>query len=904
MKKNYKYLIIVLLSSLLFHQELLSQNLDQYYRDFLKVQNYYYTGNTKKLNKSSIKFKDNLASYGDNLYVLWIDLHTNETNNLESMLAFNKRLYGFSKPGESLAQNTQLNTQLSTELVGIINAKIEEGLITEFNKTKPSDFVKNIDGIRDLIDDEYISNYSWRLSSTLDAYLRDLILNVDQLCSLGRIDESFIHSNIERIIKTDVNDARHLCDCELRNEKLDQLCGYFKTLTASNTSFERVLKIAEYLNGLNYEMTILEQNSVFESIKKAPLLYQREYVESNFPLLNLKKRMKENHDSLIIVSLSSFKLNELIKYYQEVYLPETSLKIKSVILDGFDNMNIDPFNYKFAKVSMEAIGKKLDIKLPTSRIDSIQHLVETKSNSIKWFYEPQHPSDYSFFRYKVEGCEIVVAKNDIAIKSDYFGLVKFMDLFEFVSEEKCSDCPSKSIEPVLIIHDSILYFDIKTHYYESGSVSNFYKVNLRNGKLYDFKSNLLLLGVHSGQNGFQSFALDSRGYLINSTSEDTLFINSNTFLNSDFIYVVDYNSKSRPVLTGRGGQGHFIVMKNEDLKLELNGDPFFFDSEYFDLYTSVHSTYLWPSYLSYGRNYYALDEYYEVEKMRYLEVENRLLFSSLCNENPSQGLFHYHSKWIDADEQKCDYTNDLRKSLDRVEIITEKDLLHYPDIFLSKYKNYLVPYKSMNELYQLSEENKYTRSSYSTNNSINSYRLAEYFELMSNCDYRSRIKETYRNSINEHDGSVLGLLNLDWEGQLMVLPSIQVDRTAKLLFDHYSGMGEYKEVEPLASLECSVNLTFTEYNAREKSATIKVEVALKNLDDYYLANSVEKLSVNENLVNISLTKNGFTFLYKVDVELNQVDEFKKRVTEVKNQKERIVLKVYKDEAIFSWNPII
>lgn len=905
MKNKYKNLIIILFSSLLFPQALLSQSLDQYYRDFLKLQNYYFTGNTKKLNKSSIKFKNNLASYGDNLYFLWIDLHTKETNNLENMLAFNRRLNGFIKLGQSSALKAQLNTQLSTDLIGVISTKIEEELITEFDKLNPSDFVKNIDDILDLIDDENLSNYSWRLRSTLDAYMRSVILTVDQLCSMGRIGEPFILLNIERIINTDINKTRVLCDCDLRNEKLNQICDYIETLTTGSTSFDRVLKIAEHLNSLNYKMTILEQNSVFESIIKAPLIYQKAYIESNFPSWNLKEKMKENYDSQVMVSLSSFAFNDLVKFYQEVYLSETRMEIKSVILERADKMNVNPFNYKLAKISIEAIEKKLGIKLPTTRIDSIQNLVETEAKSIKWFYEPQHSSDYSIFRYQVEGCEIVVAKNDMAIKSAIFGIVRFTDMFEFVSEEECWDCPSQSIEPILIIHDSVLYFDIKTHYL-SGSVSNFYKVNFRNGKLYDFKSNLLLIGVHSDRYGLQNFALDSDGYLLNSNSKDTLYISSNSFLKSDFIYIVDYNSKSRPVLSGRGGQSQFIITRNEDLKLVLNGDPFFFDSEYFDLYTSVHSTYLWPSYLSYGKNYFALDEFYEVEKMKYLDVQNRLLFSSRCNENPNQGLYHYHSNWRDADEQMCDNTNDLKRILNRVEIITEKDLLHYPDIFLSKYKNYLVPYKSINEIYQLNEESTYSRSSYGTNNSINSYRLAEYFELMSNCDYRNQNKQTYRNSTTITEGVFIfyGLLNLDWDGQLMELPSIEVDSTAKLLLYNYSGMGAYQEVEPLASLECQLNLTFTEYNAKEKSATIKVDVTLSNLDDYYLANSVKKLRVYDNLVSIHLTKTGFTFSYKVDVELNQVEKFKQRVSEIKNQKGQIVFKIYNDEAIFSWHPVI
>ena len=189
-------------------------------------------------------------------------------------------------------------------------------------------------------------------------------------------------------------------------------------------------------------------------------------------------------------------------------------------------------------------------------------------------------------------------------------MIRFEDLFEFVSEEECWDC-QKYIEPILISNDSILYFDIKQGITKSGSVSNFYKANLRNSKTYDLSSNLLLLGVHSDQSGLQDFALDSEGYLLSSNFEDTLLIETNTFLKSDHIYVVDYNSKSRPVLLGKGGQSQALIMKQVGSKLELNGEPFFFDTEYFNLYTSGLSTHLWPSYLAYGKDYFSLDDYYE-----------------------------------------------------------------------------------------------------------------------------------------------------------------------------------------------------------------------------------------------------------------------------------------------------
>ena len=900
MKNYHKSLIIGFFISLLLPQEVLSQNLDKYYRDFSKVQTHYYSGNTKKLEKSILKLRSNLTSYSDNEYILWLDLYTNQTINIESMLALEKRFHAQVNSGGS----SGLNEQVSKDLMYEIRSKLEDGLITAFSEALPSDFVQNSDVILKLNKDYYKSIYSFRLNSALDAYLGNLVLNAYQLCALGNIDEWFIQSEIERITGKDVNEARVLCECGLQNEKLSRLCSYFDKLTDNSLSSAGLIKLAEYLNGLDFEFTEFEQNTVYKSIAKAPLSYQREYIDSDFPSLILKEKTKALHDSLVLALSSSSGMADLIKYHQEAYMPETKLAIKSVVIDRANEMNISPFNYKLTEVTMKAVTRKLDVKLPVSKIDSIQDYINSEVPTVKWFGKPQYASDYSFSRYQLGECEIKTAENDMAVYSSYFGLVRFEDLFEFVSEEECWDCPRKNIEPIMISNDSILYFDIRTSYYESGSVSNFFRANLRNGDTYDLNSNLLVLGVHSDQSGFQNFAINSDGYLLSNTSKDTLFIESNTFLKSDYIYVVDYNSKSRPVLLGKGGQNHALIAKQKDLELELNGDPIYFDSEYFNLYTSGLSTHLWPSYLTYGIDYFSLDDYNEVERATYLEVQNKLLFSSRCNKNPNQSLFLYHPNWIDSDEHECNDPDDLKNNFSRSQIITEKELPHYPDLFLSKYKNYLVPYQSINDLYQLSEESRYTRSSYRTNNSINSYRLAEYFELMRYCDYRTRIKETYMNSIYEMDGSVLGLINLSWDGQLRQLPSIHVDSSAKMLFDHYRLWSDYRTLAPLATFECSVNLTFTGYDAREKSALIKVDVKLKDLDDYYLAQTVKGINVLQNIVSLEIMDSGFTFSYKVDVELNQVENFKKRVSEFEQVQSKIDFKINDGEGIFSWNPVI
>ena len=900
MKNYHKLLLIGFFISLLLPQEVLSQNLDKYYPDFIKVQTHYYSGNTKKLEKSILKLRSKLTSFSDNEYFLWLDLYTNQTIDIESMLALEKRFHAQVNSGGS----SGLNEQVSKDLMYEIRSKLEDGLIAALSEASPSDFVENSDAILKLNNDYYKSIYSFRLNSALNAYLGNLVLDAHHLCALGNIDEWFIQSEIERIIGKDVNEARVLCECGLQNEKLSRLCSYFDKLTDNSLSSAGLIKLAEYLHGLDFEFTEFEQNTVYKSIAKAPLSYHRDYIDSDFPSFLLKEKMKALHDSLVLAISSSSGMADLIKYHQEVYMPETKLTIKSVVIDRANEMNISPFNYKITEVTMKAVTRKLDVKLPVLKIDSIQDYINSEVPTVEWFGKPQYASDYSFSRYHLEGCEIKTAENDMDVYSSYFGLVLFEDLFEFVSEEECWDCPVKNIEPIMISNDSILYFDIRTRYYESGSVSNFFKANLRNGDIYDLNSNLLVLGVHSEKSGFQNFAINSDGYLLSSTSKDTLFIESNTFLKSDYIYVVDYNSKSRPVLLGKGGQHHALIAKQKDLELELNGDPFYFDSEYFNLYTTGLSTHLWPSYLTYGIDYFSLDDYYEVERSTYLEVQNKLLFSSRCNKNPDQNLFLYHPNWIDSDEHECNDPDDLKNNLSRSQIITEKELSHYPDFYLSKYKNYLMPYQSINDLYQLSEESRYTRSSYRTNNSINSYRLAEYFELMRNCDYRTRIKETYRNSIYEMDGSVLGLINLSWDGQLRQIPSIQVDSSAKMLFDHYCLWSNYRTLAPLATFECSVNLTFTGYDAREKSALIKVDVKLKDLDDYYLANTIQGINVLQNIVSLEITDSGFTFSYKVDVELSQVEEFKKRVSEFEQVQSKIDFKINDGEGIFSWNPVI
>jgi hypothetical protein len=900
MKNDHKFLIIGFFLSLFLPQKVLSQNLDEYFRDFIKVQTHYVSGNTKKLDKSILELRSKLTSYGDNEYVLWIDLHTNQIINIESMLAFEKRFHALLNSGGS----SGLNAQVRTDLTDQIQSKLEEGLITALSTALSSEFVQNSDGILKLIKDDYKSIYSWRLNNALDAYLQNLVLDTYHLCALGNIDEWFIQSEIERITGKDVNEARVLCECGIQNKKLSRLCNYFDKLTDNSLSSAGLIKIAEYLNGLDYKFTGLEQNAMYKSIAKAPLSYQREYIASDFPSLILNEKMKATHDSLALALSFSSGIADLIKYHQEAYMPENKLKIKSIVIDRANEMNISPFNYKLAEVTIKAVGRKLDVKLPASKIDSIQDYINSEVPTVKWFGDPQYASDYSSSRYQLGECEIEIAENDMAAFSPYFGTVRFEDLFEFVSEEECWECPRKYIEPIMISNDSILYFDIRTRYYESGSVSNFFKANLRNGKIYDLNSNLLVLGVHSDQSGFQNFAINSEGYFLSSTSKDTLFIKSNTFLNSDYIYVVDYDSKSRPVLLGKGGQSHALIMKQVGLELELNGEPAYFDSEYFNLYTSGLSTHLWPSYLTYGKDYFSLGDDYEVERATYLEVQNKLLFSSRCNKNPNQILFLYHSSWIDSDEHECNDPGDLKKNLSSSEIITEKELPHYPDFFLSKYRNFLVPFQSINELYRLSEESRYSRSGYRTNNSINSYRLAEYFELMRNCDYRTRIKETYMNSIYEMDGSVQGLINLSWDGQLKQLPCIEVDSSAKMLFDHYSLWSDYRMLAPLATFECSVNLTFAGYDAREESAIIKVDVKLKELDDYYLANTVKGIHVLQNVVSIDLTNSGFTFVYKIDVELNQVENFKKRVSEFEQVQSQIELKIDDSKAIFSWNPVI
>ena len=900
MKKDFKFLIIGFLLSLLSPQEVLSQNLDKYYRDFKKVQTHYYSGNTNKLDKSTLKLREKLASYGDNEYILWIDLYTNQIINLESMLALEVRYYALSNSGGSPG----LNKEVSGDLMGQIQFKLEEGLTTALSEAFPSEFVENHKGVIRLIQDDYKSIHSWRFNDALSAYFRSLVLDADHLCALGNIDEWFIKTNIERITRKNINEARELCECGIQNKKLSRLCNYFDKLTDNSLSYAQLIKIAEYLNGLDYEFTALEQNAVYKYIKSAPLNYHQEYIDSDFPLAHLKEKMKERHDSLVLAFSSSSSMDNLIKYHQEAYLSETKASIKSIVVDRANAMDISPFNYKLAEVTLRALGRKLDLKLPSSRIDSVQNYINSKIPTVRWFGNPQYASDYSYLSYELGACEIKVAENDMAVYSPDFGLIRFEDLFEFVSEEECWDCPRKYIEPIMISNDSILYFDIRTRYYESGSVSNFYKANLRNSRTYDLSSNLLLLGVHSDQSGLQDFALDSEGYLLSSNFEDTLLIETNTFLKSDHIYVVDYNSKSRPVLLGKGGQSQALIMKQVGSKLELNGEPFFFDTEYFNLYTSGLSTHLWPSYLAYGKDYFSLGDYYEVERMTYEEVQNKLLFSSRCNKKDDQNLFLYHSSWVDSDEHECNDSDDLKNNLSSNQIITEKELPHYPDFFLSKYRNFLVPFQSVNDLYQLSEESRYSRSSYRTNNSINSYRLAEYFELMRNCDYRTQIKETYRNSIYEMDGSVLGLMNLTWDGQLKQLPSIRVDSSAKMFFDHYRLWSDYRTLAPLAKVQCSVNLTFSEYDAREKSALVKVDVKLKDLDDYYLANIVKGINVLENIVSLDVTNSGFTFSYKVDVELNQVEDFRQRVSGFEQIQSQFDLKIDDGEAIFSWNPII
>jgi hypothetical protein len=154
------------------------------------------------------------------------------------------------------------------------------------------------------------------------------------------------------------------------------------------------------------------------------------------------------------------------------------------------------------------------------------------------------------------------------------------------------------------------------------------------------------------------------------------------------------------------------------------------------------------------------------------------------------------------------------------------------------------------------------------------------------------------------DGSVLGLMNLTWDGQLKQLPSIRVDSSAKIFFDHYRLWSNYRTLAPLAKVQCSVNLTFSEYDAREKLALVKVDVNLKDLDDYYLANIVKGINVLENIISLDVTNSGFTFSYKVDVELNQVEDFRQRVSGFEQIQSQFDLKIDDGEAIFSWNPII
>ena len=62
-----------------------------------------------------------------------------------------------------------------------------------------------------------------------------------------------------------------------------RLCNYFDKLTDKSLSYAQLIKIAEYLNGLDYEFTmVLEQNAVYKYIKSAPLNYHQEYIDSIF----------------------------------------------------------------------------------------------------------------------------------------------------------------------------------------------------------------------------------------------------------------------------------------------------------------------------------------------------------------------------------------------------------------------------------------------------------------------------------------------------------------------------------------------------------------------------------------------------------------------------------------------